>query len=533
MDCMDKAKHIIWIVVDSMRSYVTGKDDRDKLDVMNELAMETTEFANTICSAPSSLMSIGSTMSSLPSYYIGVNYKDFKYNTQLFPSFPHIWKDAGNRFVSFLNSLETREVFDGLLFPVSKKYYPKGLSPLEKSWPNAKVTEVLQNYLTGNTFETPTCFFVWYNIRMDPTTSQEVANAVNLFKEANLWDDSFCIVTADHGYLDPKRGYTPERLRELGLTHDILVTEDQIKIPLCIKYPGIPVQDIKETVSSLDITPTLLDYFGIEYPSNSLLTMYGESLLSAIEGNHQSRGKMKKRLIRADGRFIFQPGRITAIRGERYKYVYQHDEQKEAFFDISKDFFEDHDLSGSLKEHGIESEFKDFQEFFRKSEADVEDFILMNLFDRFKKQISREAALGDVDSVFILQMCDERGFDSFVKVCSRMFPGSSIHAESSLSPDIPVNNYTIKIAVYDHTFSERKQEFSAYFKKIKASYKFLLNINMDNMEKRQDGIGALAKRVKRELKNVKANPSKIFKYHRRLSAFFRQLVVALKSSFGK
>jgi len=354
-----------------------------------------------------------------------------------------------------------------------------------------------------------------------------------MFKELNLWDDSFCIVTADHGYLDPKRGYTPERLRELGLTHDILVTEDQIKIPLCIKYPEIPIQNIKETVSSLDITPTLLDYFGLSYPSDSLLTMYGESLLSAIEGDSQSRKKIKKRLIRADGRFIFQPGRVTAIRDETYKYVYHHDERKETFFDISKDFFEEHDLSDSLREHGVESEYKNFQKFFRKSEAEVEEFILMNLFDRFKKQISQEVALGDVDSVFILQMCDSRGFNSFIKICSRMFSGSSIHTESTLSLDIPANKYAIKIAIYDHTFSERKQECLDYFKKIKAKHDFLLNINIENMEEQHSGIGALIKRIKRELKNVKSNPSKIFTYNRRLSAFGRQLVVALKSSFGK
>ena len=52
-----KKKNIIWIVVDCVRNYQSGTDDRDKLDIMYELENEFTSFGNMMVSAPSSIMS--------------------------------------------------------------------------------------------------------------------------------------------------------------------------------------------------------------------------------------------------------------------------------------------------------------------------------------------------------------------------------------------------------------------------------------------------------------------------------------------
>jgi hypothetical protein len=71
-------KNVILFIVDSVRYYSTGgKDDRDKLSMMDRFAEESIYFPLTVTSAPSSVMSLSTMLTSLPSYYIARNYDDF------------------------------------------------------------------------------------------------------------------------------------------------------------------------------------------------------------------------------------------------------------------------------------------------------------------------------------------------------------------------------------------------------------------------------------------------------------------------
>ena len=79
-----------------------------------------------------------------------------------------------------------------------------------------RMDDVLQNFIREKSFDTPTCIFVWFNIRKDPKTNHEVKRCMDLIKESGIWDESLVILTADHGYLDPSRGYTPEKLKKMG-----------------------------------------------------------------------------------------------------------------------------------------------------------------------------------------------------------------------------------------------------------------------------------------------------------------------------
>ena len=65
-------------IVDSVRHYSTGgKDDRDKLKMMDDFSNGSIYFPLTVTSAPSSVMSLSTMLTSLPSYYIARNYDDF------------------------------------------------------------------------------------------------------------------------------------------------------------------------------------------------------------------------------------------------------------------------------------------------------------------------------------------------------------------------------------------------------------------------------------------------------------------------
>jgi len=525
-----KAKHIIWIVIDSMRSYKTGIDDRDEIDYMAKLAKESIVYSNTITSAPSSIMSLSAMMSSIPAYYIGLNYLDFKYDPEIFPSIPYVWRNAGHEFVSFLNSLETREVFNDLLRPVSKRYYPKGLSDLKKNWSNQEVNEVLKNFLDSNVISKPTFFFIWYNIRLDPTTSNQVARGIEMFKSKGLWDESFRIVTSDHGYLDPKRGYSPERLKELGLTHDILVTEDQIKIPLYMIYPGGSAGLVKTMTSSLDIMPTLLDYFELEYPTDSSLFPFGRSLLNQSDNCDKEADK----LIRVDGRFMFQPGRITAIRGEKYKYVYYHDENKEQFFDISTDFFEENDLVGRLNKLGFREVFSKFQEYFRVSEESVREFVLNVCFNKFKNKVKSKFDLNKIATIALVRVCEHRSFQHFHQVCGRIFPEKKILCLELNDCMNSSQKIDLKIAIFDHTFKDKNKEAIRCFKMLKSKYKIALDVNVETIGAKQKVSPLIfIKMIKNETHKLISNPILFFGYLKKLKKLMMCFCNMIDSAFVK
>ncbi len=54
--------NVIWILVDSVRNYKSGGDDRDKLDIMEKIGPQCIDFETVVTSAPSSLMSFSAMM---------------------------------------------------------------------------------------------------------------------------------------------------------------------------------------------------------------------------------------------------------------------------------------------------------------------------------------------------------------------------------------------------------------------------------------------------------------------------------------
>jgi len=122
-------KPVIFIVVDSVRSFKTGLDDRDKLDVMERFSSEAIDFTNAFCSAPSSIMSASSMFTGLISAYISRNYHDWQFTEKSsIISLQSILKSKGYSIFSIDNSKESREMMQSLTLPLKKKYYPKGIS---------------------------------------------------------------------------------------------------------------------------------------------------------------------------------------------------------------------------------------------------------------------------------------------------------------------------------------------------------------------------------------------------------------------
>jgi arylsulfatase A-like enzyme len=83
----------------------------------------------------------------------------------------------------------------------------------------------------------------------------------------DLYDNALIVVTSDHGEAFGEHG----RFR-----HNASVHEDQVWVPLIVKYPRTVVGDVVErTVSTTDVLPTVLDVLGIR----RALQVHGRSLL--------------------------------------------------------------------------------------------------------------------------------------------------------------------------------------------------------------------------------------------------------------
>ncbi|TGN10065.1 sulfatase family protein [Leptospira ilyithenensis] len=108
---------------------------------------------------------------------------------------------------------------------------------------------------------------------------EEFGAIVRFLKDKDLYDKSIIILTADHGealYEDIHGQGHGEHLRGEAVTKVPLL----IKFPSDSKYASLPEREFFGTTSSVDIFPTLSDYFSIpikqELPGLSLLNVLGQ-----------------------------------------------------------------------------------------------------------------------------------------------------------------------------------------------------------------------------------------------------------------
>lgn len=369
-----KKFNVVWIMIDSVRRYHTQGDDRSRLCYMDEFAKEGVEFLNCVTSAPSTLMSVSATLTSLPSYYLGRNYKDFQFDTDYFNSLTSILKK--NNFKTdrsfIMHPLVRQKLKQFDLVP--KKLWPSGLS--HKDWfcnddINSMFHSVLKNEKKQKN-KNPSFWFIDYNCRNDENISDIVKNTIESLDDAGYnKNNTILMVSSDHGYPDPRRGITAEKLKQKKMPHDVFMTDDNIMIPLIVRYPGcIPGTKINNTISTLDVMPTILDILDINIPESIKNSFHGLSLLPLINGSKDK--KYEDRKIRTDARLIDQPGRLTAIRGEKYKYIFHHDNKLEEFVYIGNN---DNELIEesiiNSKDEAIQLELQKFRNEFKNTELNA------------------------------------------------------------------------------------------------------------------------------------------------------------------
>ena len=170
------------------------------------------------------------------------------------------------------------------------------------------------------------------------------------------------IITADHGESFYEHGF---------FSHQGSIYDEVLKIPLILIDIGkISIaKEVQNTVQLIDISPTILEYFGLEIPEN----FQGISLLPMIRGEtikrkdfvisecYQKGGLMKRN--RKEG-FI-----LLAIRNQGWKYIFDEENNAEYLFNLKIDPQEKNNIINKNPEKL--SEFKIIKQYHLKKIAET------------------------------------------------------------------------------------------------------------------------------------------------------------------
>lgn len=119
-------------------------------------------------------------------------------------------------------------------------------------------------------------------LRVVRSVDDQVGRVVKYLKDNGLYDNTIIVYMGDQGFF----------LGEHGLYDKRWMYEESIQMPCLISYPnGIKRGQLpKELTINADIAPTLLDFAGIEIPSD----MQGESMKGLLTGDENIKSNWRK-----------------------------------------------------------------------------------------------------------------------------------------------------------------------------------------------------------------------------------------------
>jgi len=150
-------------------------------------------------------------------------------------------------------------------------------------------------------------------------------------RELAIYDDTLIVITSDHGEAFGEHG-------DAG--HGASIFQDQLRVPLIIKFPGAKISGrrLTQVARSIDIMPTILDYLGIDIPPD----LEGASLLPLLEPSASPAPTAEVYADQARDRIDEMWGVII---DNRWKYIFTENSRlkhtrvtgKEQLYDLSTD----------------------------------------------------------------------------------------------------------------------------------------------------------------------------------------------------
>ena len=381
-----KKPHLFWILIDSARNYETDQDMRGLPKAVVDFGKEGLYFKNVITSAPSTLQSISSMMTSSPSYLMSRSYNNFRGKFSCFDYFPDMLRQNGYDVIGAIYFKHGREVMSDMFGLLKKQFYPKNLSHSKEVWTNQDIYNLFSKVMEKHDWSKPTMTYLHFNVRVDDNVSNIVNQVVADIKAKGLYNDSVILMNSDHGYPDADKGYDFEAGLKEGWGHDKYLTNDNILTPLVIRHPNVQPRVIEEAVATIDIVPTLCQLMGV--PSSS--KFHGIDVSDQLID-------LTNRLLRTDNRYVGQSPSFHAYTQGKNKLIVYREEGKEdenSFYDLSKDPLE--------KYPADPMEFNDFYIEVQKDEKKLNHFHQKFLEDSWSKNLRHEIAKKPNNIVLVL-----------------------------------------------------------------------------------------------------------------------------------
>tara|TARA_Y100001970_G_scaffold293982_1_gene445320 strand:+ start:18085 stop:19749 length:1665 start_codon:yes stop_codon:yes gene_type:complete len=368
--------NIILVVIDAVRSIDTGLDERDRLKIFSDLKERGyLEFDKMVVSGPSSVMSAVSMLTGTASFKLARNYNDFRWERGLYNIVNDELSDLDYSLHGLFGTKEMRDKMKQVFPPIQNNLLPGDMKLSQKKWTNEQLYRLVDNYFNNLIIPNDSPFFLmtWFNSRFDYQTSEVIDRLVTNLEEQSFYDNTLLMITSDHGYPDQRRGLASDGvdLQAAGMKHDMIVTDDNITVPFAVKFPEKIINDNKEikkllskkeTINSIisqgSIAPTIYEVNNIQN-KDFHFNFEQKSIIDFLSN------KDSNVIYRTDARFIFQPNRVISIRGKEAKFVIDHDNQKEYFYDLAHDENESYELL-NLSDENYENILR---ESYSKSES--------------------------------------------------------------------------------------------------------------------------------------------------------------------
>ena len=157
---------------------------------------------------------------------------------------------------------------------------------------------------------------------------EKIGELMDTLEECGMSENTLVVFTADHG----------DMLGERGLWYKMTFFEGSMRVPLIFTAPWLRQAQIEQPVSTLDLTPTLLELGAVDYSDWSL---HGVSLNKILEGD-----SLPSHTVLGEYTAEGSVAPMIMLRDARYKFNYCEADPPQ-LFDISADPHELNDLAAN------------------------------------------------------------------------------------------------------------------------------------------------------------------------------------------
>ncbi len=155
-----------------------------------------------------------------------------------------------------------------------------------------------------------------------------LGKVLDMMDKYNMWENTMLIINTDHGFLLGEHGWWGKNIQPFY--------DEIVHLPFFIWDPRHKIKNERRDslAQTIDIAPTLLDYFEIDIPDN----MQGESLSPVVENNEQVResalfGVHGGHVNITDGKYVYMKGPQFSDNEPLFEYTLMPTNMRN-FFDV-------------------------------------------------------------------------------------------------------------------------------------------------------------------------------------------------------